>query len=164
MELEGEEPLRSDRQEESDGASTEVPVGDRDARDLADGDGGDGEVMAGETEARIADRKRERASDQRSRDHPDPRREAGVLREERGGVCAGAEEDRLSEGHLARESTEEVPGVPEQRVEHDENGEVLRVGSAEDEGESQRGGGEDGEGDLHCFPRRPRGRTSMTTR
>ena len=87
-----------------------------------------------------------------------------MLREQRRGVGAGAEEGGLPERDLAGEAAEEVPGGSEQRVEHDEDGEVLRVGPAEDEGERQRGGDEDAEGDLHCFPKRPRGRTSMTTR
>src|SRR5207253_4958839 len=100
-ELERRHAFALDGQEEADGAAGEFAVGHGDPGDLADGDGGDREVVTREAEARVADGEREGGGERGTGEQAYPGRHSGVLEEQRRGVGARAEEGGLPEGNLS---------------------------------------------------------------
>ena len=118
-----------DLEEQAARAAGPLPVVEGDPRELAEGDGQQREVDAGqrEAEAEIADDRAGDGGDGDAGEQADPRADAEMEVEAGRDVAAQPGIERVAERELAREAHQDVPGLPDiGEVEHqDQDGEPV---------------------------------------
>ena len=121
-----------DRQEEAARAADPPEMVEADARELGEGDGEDGEIDAGDAEAE-GEEADDGAADDGDRDRgrkSEPRPDAEMHVERRGGIGAEPDIDGVAERELAGEAHHHVPRLPGigEIQDGDEDGEQIVVG------------------------------------
>ena len=146
------------------------------SRDFGDDDGGDDEVMPAQAEAGIAERHRDDGGDHAAAEHAEPRQHAEFREQDRGGIGAEPEIERVAERDLPAIAGEDVPALRQRGVHQRQHHDVLDVDVLD---EQRHQGGDRGKterddqvaaaafceiGIHHIDPNRPRGRTKTTRR
>ncbi len=96
--------------------------------DLADGDGGDGKVMARQLETGIADDESNAHGQDSPDEHAHPGADSQLHEHERGGVGPRPEEDGMPQGDLPGVPPDHVPGQPQGGVKKNHDHQVAGEG------------------------------------
>ena len=153
-----------------------IPVVEQQQPDLGDDDGGDGEVMPAQAEAGIAQPHRDDSRYQAAAEHTEPRQHAELGEQQRRGIGANPEIERVTERDLSAIAGEDIPALRQRRPHQRQHHDVLDVDVLD---EQRHHGGDGGEAECddqvaaaafceirihHIDPNRPRGRTNTTRR
>ena len=153
-----------------------IPVVEQQQPDLGNDDGGDDEVMPAQAEAGITERHGNDRGDHAAAEHTEPRQDTELGKQQRGGIGANPEIQRVTERDLSAIAGQDIPALrqrpPHQRQHHD----VLDVDVLDEqrhhgcdrgktECDDEVAAAASGEIRIHHIdPNRPRGRMKTTRR
>src|SRR5690606_12971507 len=140
------DPGPADVQWKADATGTARPaffMNDQQAHNLEDGNSGQRKERAFQAQGRVTDDHGDQAGNNGACEHADPRRNAEVLGEQRGGVAAYPVEDSVAERQLPRVAAYDVPGDGQGREYEQQDKEIGPEGTAHDHRNQEHDGHQD---------------------
>ena len=134
------DPGPADVQRQADAAGSARPaflMDDQQAHHLENGDGREREEGAAQAQRGVADQDGDRRRNRGARQHAEPRGNAEVLRQQRGGVAADAVEHSMAQGELAGVAAHDVPGHRQGREHEQQDEEIGPERRAHDDGHEE---------------------------